>query len=101
MPEKPVVPFAKTPEFYCELGYFYAIWSQIELAIDYAIWKALGTETPEEAHTRSADALVGDRRVALPHAKQLAQMLVSSPLGDRELDVLELVQLQRVVGAYS
>jgi hypothetical protein len=39
MPEKPV-RFAKTPEFYTALGYFYAIWSQIELAIDYATWKA-------------------------------------------------------------
>ena len=55
MPEKPV-PFGKTSEFYAALGLFYAVWSQIELAIDYATWKALGTETPEEAHTRSAAA---------------------------------------------
>jgi hypothetical protein len=54
MPEKPV-PFAKTNEFYSALGFFYAIWSQIELTIDYATWKALGAETPEEP-TRVAQA---------------------------------------------
>jgi hypothetical protein len=60
MPEKPL-PFAKTPEFYTTLGYFYAIWSQIELAIDYATWKAIGTETPEEAHACSAGTKFSDK----------------------------------------
>ena len=46
---------------------------------------------------RTGQTLVGERRVALPRAKQLAQMLVSSPPGDRELDVLELVQRSRQV----
>ena len=60
MPEKPV-PFAKTNEFYSALGFFYAIWSQIELTIDYATWKALGAETPEEAHARCAGAKFSDK----------------------------------------
>ena len=60
MPEKPV-PFAKTPDFYTALGYFYAIWSQIELTIGYATWKAMGTETPEEAHARIAGAKFSDQ----------------------------------------
>jgi hypothetical protein len=40
--------------------------------------------------------LVGDRRVALPRAKYRAQIIVSGPPDNRELDVGELVQLQRV-----
>ena len=57
-----LMPFAKTPEFYTALGFFYAIWSQIELTIDYATWKAFGgTETPEQAHARSAGAKFSDK----------------------------------------
>ena len=55
MQENPT-PFANTPAFYTALGWFYAVWSATELAIDCATWKALGTETPEEAHERSARA---------------------------------------------
>jgi hypothetical protein len=47
-------PFANTSNFATALGCFYATWSRIELAIDCATWKLLGTETAEEAHERSA-----------------------------------------------
>jgi hypothetical protein len=54
MSVRTVKRFASTDEFYRALGGFFAAWSRVELAIDCAIWKALGTETPEEAHKRSA-----------------------------------------------
>jgi hypothetical protein len=48
-------PYANTAEFYTALGYFYAAWSRTNLAIDCAIWKALGTAaTPEQVHERVA-----------------------------------------------
>jgi len=53
--------FANTDEFYRTLGGFFAAWSRTELVIDCAIWKALGTETPEEAHKRSAGTKVSDK----------------------------------------
>jgi hypothetical protein len=61
MQEKPT-PFANTPAFYTALGWFYAVWSANELAIDCATWKAIGgTETPEQAHERSARAQFSEK----------------------------------------
>jgi hypothetical protein len=60
MPEKPL-PFANTPTFYTALGWFYAAWSRTELAIDCATWKALGTESAEQAHARSAGMRFSDK----------------------------------------
>jgi hypothetical protein len=60
MPEKPL-PFANTPAFYTALGQFYAAWSRTELAIDCATWKALGTESAEQAHARSAGMRFSDK----------------------------------------
>jgi hypothetical protein len=55
-------PFANTPLFYTALGLFHATWSQTELTIDCAMWKALGgTETPEQAHERSARTKFSDK----------------------------------------
>ena len=53
--------FANTDEFYRSLGGFFAAWSRTELVIDCAIWKALGTETPEDAHKRSAGTAFSDK----------------------------------------
>jgi hypothetical protein len=53
--------FANTTRFYTALGLFYAAWSRAELAIDCAMWKALGTETPEQAHERSARTKFSDK----------------------------------------
>ena len=58
--DKPT-PFANTPEFCAALGYFYAAWSRTELAIDCATWKALGAETAEKAHERSARTKFRDK----------------------------------------
>jgi hypothetical protein len=84
MAEKPI-PFAKTNEFYAALGFFYAIWSQIELTIDYATWKAIGeAETPEEAHARTAGAKFSDKCKELrsllkgkniPHSENMKEIL--------------------------
>ena len=60
MPEKPM-PFANTAAFYAALGCLYAAWSRAELAIDCAVWKALGTETAEQAHQRSAGMRFSDK----------------------------------------
>jgi hypothetical protein len=60
MPEKPM-PFANTAAFYAALGCLYAAWSRAELAIDCAVWKALGTETAEQAHERSAGMRFSDK----------------------------------------
>jgi hypothetical protein len=54
MKTRTIKRFANTDEFYRSLGGFFAAWNRTELVIDCAIWKALGTETPEEAHKRSA-----------------------------------------------
>jgi hypothetical protein len=54
-------PFANTPAFYTALGWFYAVWSRTELAIDCAIWKASGTETAERAHERAAHTKFSDK----------------------------------------
>ena len=54
-------PFANTPAFYTALGWFYAVWSRTELAIDCAIWKASGTETAERAHERVAHTKFSDK----------------------------------------
>ena len=54
-------PFANTPAFYGALGWFYAVWSQTELAIDCAIWKASGTEKAERAHERAARTKFSDK----------------------------------------
>jgi hypothetical protein len=44
------------------LGLFYAAWSRAELAIDCCTtWKALGTETAEQAHERSARTRFSDK----------------------------------------
>lgn len=53
--------FASTPLFYTALGYFYAIWSRTDLAIDCAIWKASGTATPEEVHETVAAMKFSDK----------------------------------------
>jgi hypothetical protein len=55
------LPFADTEKFYLALGCFFAAWSRTELAIDYAMWKARGTETAEEAHERSARTKFSDK----------------------------------------
>jgi hypothetical protein len=68
MPEKRV-PFANTPTFYTALGLFYAAWSRTELAIDCATWKAVGTESAEQAHERSAEMWFSDK------CKQLRTLL--------------------------
>jgi hypothetical protein len=83
MPDKPV-PFANTPAFYSALGWFYAVWSATELAIDCAIWKALGTETAEEAHERSARTRFSEKCAQLrtllesaeiPHGEKVKELL--------------------------
>jgi hypothetical protein len=61
MSARSIKPFANTDEFYRSLGGFFAAWSRTELVIDCAIWKALGTETPEEAHERSAGTTFSDK----------------------------------------
>ncbi len=70
--ERPT-PYANTTAFYTALGYFYAAWSRTDLAIDCAIWKALGTATPEEVHARVAAMKFGrkceDFRSLLPASK--------------------------------
>jgi hypothetical protein len=53
--------FAYTTEFYTALGMFHAVWGQIELTIDCAIWKAMGTETEQEAHKRVASMKFGKK----------------------------------------
>jgi hypothetical protein len=87
MPAKPL-PFAKTPEFYTALGYFYAIWSQIELTIGYATWKALGSETPEEAHARIASTKFSDQ------CKKLRTLLESNKIsnGERVKELLTQIE---------
>ena len=60
MPDKPT-PFANTSEFYIAFGRFYAAWSRTELAIDCAMWKALGTETAEQAHDHAARTKFSDK----------------------------------------
>jgi hypothetical protein len=84
MPDKPV-PFANTPAFYSALGWFYAVWNATELAIDCAIWKALGTETAEEAHERSACAMFSEK------CEQLQTLLESAEIPHGE-KVKELVR---------
>jgi hypothetical protein len=83
MPEKPL-PFANTTEFNTALGLFYTTWSATELAIDCAIWKALGTETAEEAHERSARAMFSEKceqlrtlieSAEIPHGEKVKELL--------------------------
>ncbi len=56
----PNIPFANTDEFYHKLGLFYFAWTQTDLAIDCAVWKA-GTETPEQVHERVAGMQFGSK----------------------------------------
>jgi hypothetical protein len=87
MPEKSK-PFANTPEFYAALGWFYAVWSRTELTIDCAVWKALGTETPEHAHERSAGTKFGDK------CKHFRSLLDGGklPNGDKVKDMLTRIE---------
>jgi hypothetical protein len=77
------LPFANTPEFEMALGKFFAAWSRAELAIDYATWKYSGTETPEQAHERCADATFSDkcklleRLLKSEHARELLNEIAS------------------------
>jgi hypothetical protein len=85
MSEKPT-PFANTSLFYTALGLFYAAWSRAELAIDCAIWKALGTESAEQAHERSA-------RMKFSHkCKQLRTLLDAGPNGDKAKQLLVQIE---------
>jgi hypothetical protein len=77
MPEKRV-PFANTPTFYTALGLFYAAWSRTELAIDCATWKAVGTESAEQAHERSAEMWFSDK------CKQLRTLLDDGKIPNSE-----------------
>ena len=64
-------PYANTPEFYALLGRFYAAWSRVEIVLDCAIWKVLGT-TPEQAHAVVAGMEFG-RKAAVPAFSQPVQ----------------------------
>jgi hypothetical protein len=85
MPDK---PFANTPEFYSALGWFYAVWSATELAIDCATWKALGTETAEQAHERSAGTMFSEK------CEQLRTLLESAkiPHGEKVKELLTQIE---------
>jgi hypothetical protein len=48
------LPFANTDKFYHQIGLFYFVWTRTDLVIDWALWKALKTATPEQAHERVA-----------------------------------------------
>jgi hypothetical protein len=85
MSEKPT-PFANTPEFFTALGLFYAAWSRAELAIDCAIWKALETETAEQAHERSAGMKFSAK------CKQLRTLLDAGPTGHKARELLGQIE---------
>jgi len=53
-------PFANTPEFCAALGWFYAVWSNTELNIDYAIGK-LENISPEKTHALVAKLKFSDK----------------------------------------
>jgi hypothetical protein len=53
-------PFANTAPFYAALGWFYAVWSSVELTIDCAICKFENTP-PEQAHRTLAALKFSDR----------------------------------------
>jgi hypothetical protein len=78
----------RIPTFYTALGWFYAIWSRTELAIDCAMWKASGTETAEEAHERSARMKFSDKckrfRILLDGGK--------IPNGEKVKDLLSRIE---------
>src|SRR5262249_5930776 len=57
-------PYANTPEFNELLGRFYAAWSRVEIVLDCAIWKVLGT-TPEQAHAVVAGMEFGRKAAVL------------------------------------
>ena len=50
-------PFANTAEFYAALGWFYSVWSSVELTIDCAICKLENTQ-PEQAHKETGGAQI-------------------------------------------
>jgi hypothetical protein len=87
MPERPA-PFANTPTFYTALGLFYAAWSRAEVAIDCATWKALGTESAEQAHERSAGMRFSDK------CKQLRTLLNEgkTPSSEKVKDLLGQIE---------
>jgi hypothetical protein len=82
------VPSANTPEFYTALGFFYAVWSRTELAIDCAMWKALGTESAEQAHQRSAGTKFSDK------CKQFRTLLDAGkiPQGEKVKELLTRIE---------
>jgi hypothetical protein len=58
------LPYANTPKFCALLGRFYATWSRVEIVLDCAIWKVLGT-TPEQAHAVVAGMEFGRKSAVL------------------------------------
>src|SRR5262249_16772784 len=78
--------FANTDEFRCSLGGFFAAWSRTELVIDFAIWKAQGIETPEEAHKRSADTTFSDK------CKQLRALIDGGKVPHVAREMLDQIQ---------
>jgi hypothetical protein len=90
-------PFANTPAFYSALGWFYAVWSQTELAIDCAIWKASGTETAERAHERAARTKFSDK------CKQLRTLLDGGriPDGEKVKDLLTQIETHSMRNVFA
>ena len=80
--------FANTPQFCTALGYFYAAWSRTELAMDCAMWKALGTETAEQAHERAARTKFSDK------CKQFRDLLDGGkiPHGEKVKELLRQIE---------
>jgi hypothetical protein len=90
-------PFANTPAFYSALGWFYAVWSQTELAIDCAIWKASGTETAERAHERAARTKFSDK------CKHLRTLLDGGriPHGEKVKDLLTQIETHSMRNVFA
>src|SRR5262245_65996629 len=80
--------FAYTTEFYTALGLFHAVWGQIELTIECAIWKAMGTETAHQAHERVARMKFSEK------LKKLRRLIDSSKCkhGEKVKDLLRQIE---------